>query len=510
MAANEIFLKNIDLLVDMSEEMLERAPFEAYALLKLAQSVRPNGPRIRNLLRNIEQETRKNWIVAWRHDGLCERLSAILIGYFSAKALNLDFKFIWPDRTFLESFFQTGVDWHDVPTNPRTVLSSSFVDQYLVNENDILHPQGIYSSNRLTAERMTVETFEMVSRQHQLIRPCWLASSRMFPDLDNAFSKQDFRSFLLDTLLSEGMKDELQAMPRTDLPALRIALHVRGGDIIYGDTRFAHGFSRLKSITLAVAEKICETYAAKGCAVLVFGASISDLDYLAAKFPNVVQLSRLEKVDRTGLGGLLHDILAMSECEKIISSADTAVTRFAAMLGEASVVSVPDMFDDIAEYEILLAYVSELVFESAHPLQKAFTYWSLFVTSAKGVSDQIRLDHIQSACDNDSENTRYFIYAYFLSLILEKYEKAELISELISQQLKSPAATYFKDGRLGQLGISISDPLFLELLVRADAVPNKPVRATQNVRVLLQKVAPQALKDFHKREPGDQDSSSNR
>ena len=44
-------------------------------------------------------------VIAWRHDGLCERLLAITIGYFTAKACKLKFGIVWPGEDALKAMF---------------------------------------------------------------------------------------------------------------------------------------------------------------------------------------------------------------------------------------------------------------------------------------------------------------------------------------------------------------------------------------------------------------------
>lgn len=488
--------ENLDLLIDTAASLIEKAPYEAYLLLKMAQQYRPNGPRIKMLLSNITPKTHDNAIVAWRHDGLCERLITIIIGFFTAKALGLDFKIVWPDDSFMAKHFMNSYgNGHSVPTTANSILSDKLIRTNLISECDILHPAGQFSFNYNIVKRLTVCEFATVQNGQQTIRPCWVASNRLFPDIEARYSHADYRRFFLEELISDRLIAELDNIQNLKTPKKRVALHVRGGDIIYGDARLVSVFGRVKSVSLAVADAICESYTSQGYSVWVFGATKSDLTHLSQKYPSVLCVDDFQLSDTDTDAEMIRELMLMADCDQIITAQDTAVTKLAAILGNAKMVTIEDLFNDDEEHQVLKEYTSSDSFRDVHPLQKSFIYFGLFVTAPIDTNSETRLDYIWQAHRCDPENIRYLVIVYLAKIAAGKFDQAELVIDLLSNELEVPVQRFFDKRELNKRYIHFADKSVVPLVLQISNMKTVPERALNIVKGLLDQTPKKFLTD---------------
>jgi len=436
--------RDLDALRDLAISLEEAAPFEAYALFRLALKHRPTGPVLRKKVADFERRTMKNTVVAWRNDGLCERINSIVLGRFAALALDLDFKFFWPDLSYLQDRFQIEYGkGHSVPREASEILAEQFMSAHQIQEADLLIPQGGLKDENPAIRPFILNNFDQIEAEQDIPRPCWLAPWRSFPKLVHAHKPEEYKAFFRDALFNENIKDQFSAIETLNLPDKRVAIHVRGGDVIYDAARHTHTFGRQKTVSLAIAEALCDHFTGQGYTVILFGASKADLSFLARAYANV------QTVDELGLGDVdlssevLRDVWLMAGCEQIVSAEDTGVTKLAVLVGRAGLLPYTRLFPPAAEYAASQKCVSSKRVLDYPVLQQAFIHYSLFMTAPATVDIPTLFEHIREAHSCDPENVQYMALCLLSALALERRDTVEAFEDKLSRALCAPIATCF-------------------------------------------------------------------
>ncbi|MFV8819719.1 hypothetical protein [Haliea sp. E17] len=417
---------NKEILAEASLLLGHGREYEAYKLLRVAKQGKIADESVENTIAFLEKKVSRNTIVAWRHDGLGERLITIIIGLHTAQVLGLKFLFVWPhEKAMYELFSISGRGTHSVAADPRDVLSGELVEGHLVSEEDLLHPEGNFYFDSPDYLNLVVNCFDKVKRKAVDPIPSWLASNRIFPDLEQAFSQSDFKRFYFEKLFTREIRQQLDAVSRLALPEKRVAVHIRGGDIVYGDTRLVATFGRLKSISLPVADEVCRRFTERGYTVLAFGATLHDLKALSEKYAAVLTVEDLPLEPCDLHTQVIREIALMGDCEYLISSKDTAVTKLAVLIGGTELLPLPGWISVEDEHRILRTARGSEEYECYHPLQKAFVNYSLYATAPADEVFETLFDFVMTAHKSDPDNPSYLVLVFFCAKVCGKVEIAE-------------------------------------------------------------------------------------
>ena len=213
----------------------------------------------------LENNSFRDVVIAWRKDGLCERLITIIIGYHTAKALDLGFGFVWPDDGAMQEMFaiDTKSD-HAVANDPDHLFSKALIGEHFLLERDVIDPEMTFNYYDKQYKRLVVDRFEKIVEPMLSRGPCWIAANRNYSDLAATYSQEVYRKFFFAEMFSEEVQSELAIVERYVLPSKRVAIHLRGGDMIYGKTRLVANFGRLKSLSVPLADVLCQRFLDKG------------------------------------------------------------------------------------------------------------------------------------------------------------------------------------------------------------------------------------------------------
>ncbi|WP_189477510.1 hypothetical protein [Parahalioglobus pacificus] len=335
---------------------------------------------------------------------------------------------------------------HAVPEFASELLSNEILARYLLATDGWLRREHSFDFDSGEYLRLVVDDFSKVERNAGLVRPCWLAANRVFPDLEQAMSQSEVNTFFFDRLFNDRVTETFSYVRALELPTRRVAVHVRGGDIIYGDTRLVANFGRLKSLSLPVAEAACRRYVEEGYGVIVFGATSNDLEYLASEIPNVISSRDLLPDGIAPATAMVGDVALMSDCELIVSSGDTAVTKLAELVGRAKLVVASDIYSTYAEHQALLEAKASPSFAEYSSLQRAFVCYCLYVTASAEETPQQLLSYVTEAAELDPQHTTYPILSYFCALACQDVEKASVVRLSFEQAQGKPLLDYLSAG----------------------------------------------------------------
>ena len=399
--------------VDLAETLENCHPFDSYLLYRVALEIGPGTHDVVAKIAKYEILFRQDLILAYRADGLCQRLIAILQGYFTAQHLGYEFQFIWPGDEHLRNVFDLEfTDGHSVRTDVYKTLAQDFAAKHLL---DTKHEKVIATAMPRGSTRHRRATFRKLSQlepERNLIRPCWVAGNLIIPELREIMETDGYRNLFKTELFTPEINEKIIEACNLELPAKRVAIHLRGGDVIYGNARKKFSAARDLTLSLAVAEELCITQLRLGYKVYVFGASQNDINYLTTKYTNVLSVRDLNLSLADDPQALIRELILMADCEKLFAGRISAVSDLASLLGRAEFITAPYILPPEEEYKVSCTCLENGSVNKFHPLQRAFIQFSAFLTAPETVDLSHMKSHILSALEDDDDRIQYWFLAY--------------------------------------------------------------------------------------------------
>lgn len=431
-------------LVPLAKLFEPKQPYYSYLLYRIENMLNPGHSEVTEQILRLEKNFLQHHIIAWRHDGLCQRLIGILLGTFIARACNLNFNFVWPDDEFMRQVFEISYeDGHSVPVDVHKVLSEEFIEDYQLSEDKMKSLEQLFGPGTPYRIRSTVRNFDKINAAQEIVRPAWLAPDRMFADLEPLFETAKYRAFFISDMFTAEITKELKFVDALELPDKRIGIHLRGGDIVYGGARHKHTYARKKSISLAVADTLCKKFTSAGYVVFVFGATVRDLEHLSQRHTNVKSVLDLPLHKTNAYTQMIREIILMADCEQLISADNTGVTQLASLLGPVKLVNASDILPPTDEYNVLIDVIASADFQNYHPLQQAYTHYCAFITAPATIDIDIIYSHICAAHAGDSRNIQYKFLCYMTALSSQKPDSAQEFYDQITNQISAPVEVNF-------------------------------------------------------------------
>lgn len=359
---------------------------------------------------------------------------AIVLGYHTAKHLGMSFGIVWPSVSDLENMFSVTVRGsHSVPTDPYEVLSASLLNNHLLQDEAIPSVPDEFFFYSIEYNRLLIDRFDKLDELEKSDPRFLIASNRNFHDLESAYDGDEFRRFFYSQMLSASVQEQLGSLRGLNLPQKRAAVHIRGGDIVYGDTRLIANFGRLKSISVPMAQEACVRLQAMGYTVLVFGATRSDLNHLSKTVPGVLTADNLGLSANDPATQMILEAAIMSDCDCLVTSEDTAVTKLAELVGKVSLLKVPGWIEEDEEFKLLKRFWCSSEFSQLHVLQQAFILDGLFSAAPTESSIGELAEYAVQAHECDPENPSHILQAYLCQALLGSGEQAQYFARALEQ-----------------------------------------------------------------------------
>jgi uncharacterized membrane protein len=346
---------------------------------------------------------KKMWFVAKRTDGLGERLRSMLNAIALSSIYDAEFKFCWDDLKFNEA-------GHAID-NKKNIFSSKFIEKYHIEPTEL-------------PDCKPVENYFQSKEDDCYICDQTIARSLFVknPDEYSVFQKKLTNAFSFIEF-SDMINNAIQNANEVKFDKEYVALHLRAGDLIYGNYKYCLGYA-IKAISYPIALKIIED-ARDACQnVLVFGQDTDLIDMLVEK-QDVISANSNSPEGLGRVEAAFFDIVLMSRCSKIYGGA----SGFAILASMISAVDYVRPHTKFSFHELALNIVDRLDLLVGVPEvsseQVSYACKSALVFGHDVLDDTQYNNVIEHGNTNDPDNVLYdFIYAWRAYLKCD-YEKAE-------------------------------------------------------------------------------------
>lgn len=383
-------------------------------------------------LSKIEIFSRKKngYIISAKPDGLGMRLASILIGMYLAKKCNFDFGFIWPNSIDLAF---TGImdskKTHDINylgnamDEVDAVFDLKFIDEYLINDSYVNENHGIEI-------RRKNNSFKHIQDKNNFETDWGWYSTDIIPSfwLNDCSEKEcleEISQIYKDISFSQKFNSIIQES-HSKIKDRFVALHIRGGDIIFANIRKVPGWNVIQEryFPYEIAIDIIEKELDNDYNIVIFGQDLNANKTLVEYFKNPKICLVDDYIDDSynEMERSFFEINLMSLAEKIYSAKESVFSKVAMMIsGKNSLISYHDLYSNDEQFNII---TNNLFRIKLHKLQNARAYFRLYeLTKDKDIVKS--MSFLRNALELDDDNDAYRIYILDCLIKLKRYEEAD-------------------------------------------------------------------------------------
>lgn len=265
-----------------------------------------------------------------RSDGLGQRLCSLLYALVVCQKKGFDLRVGWQSKTGSYGKF------HSVETAGE-IFTPKFLDDFFTNktydevsnDNSLMSISGFLNDDvELMKEGLFVDGSLVVDgfvKYNEYFNP---------NDVMRAFNSIDF---------NENINEAIKLSSRISLGKNPVAIHVRGGDIVYGPFS-KHLKFQLKAVPIYILVELAKELSSKGFTPVVFLQDVADKSYFE-EIENVIFSDdyfpdRLKKNSERAF----YDFYLMSRCLKIYSGS-SGFSRLAAMMSGSEIIDVWSVYN---------------------------------------------------------------------------------------------------------------------------------------------------------------------
>ena len=187
-----------------------------------------------------------------------------------------------------------------------------------------------------------------------------------------------------------------------------MAIHLRAGDIIYGEHRFGTRFIS-KAMSYPMARRLVVDAIGRDQSPVLFGQDVEVMDVLVGRAGAVSAAERLGLGDAAPLAQALADFVLMSRCETIYAG-NSGFALMASALGMAPVENPLHLF---SPHEIVDITCTDPDLDNPDvplpPLQRAFAWFMAWHAGKDTVAPADQLAMLQRARDYEKKNGLYHL-----------------------------------------------------------------------------------------------------
>lgn len=331
-------------------------------------------------------------IVANRKDGLGGRLLAMANAKGLADRLGYRFGFTWSDTKIIDE------GSHTVDVVGK-IFDAAFIEKHWLGEKIKKAHFGFVGDRDFTPAGMRA-----AEKQRRLRG--WICDEFHALDFfhdDNA--EPVARSEALRAFgFSPAVREAMDAAGRCRFPGPMAALHLRSGDIIYGQNRRRMVFTE-KAIPSALAKAIIAELSSRGLTTLLIGQDDAALDYLKAE-------TGAMRTSDFGVGQFTEEVLdaffemaLMARCQQIHASGSIYAV-VASLMGGKPCIGTSGLFSHSRAVEIITDELRERP-SDYHRLDAAFGYRWAFRSMEDEISPARARELLAKAQALDPENDAY-------------------------------------------------------------------------------------------------------
>ncbi len=326
-----------------------------------------------------------------RNDGLGERLKAMLNAIILADYFGVDFKFRWRLNPTLTGGGHCIVD-------AAATFDPVFISDHCVTKPDLtrfitLKPLGLPLEE---IRRLLDSAPDGIIVNQEAIERLVTGLDDLPGRLKDAWRRIDF---------APDLRDEMARAAAVPLPPNAVALHLRAGDMIYGNFRLFDSYTH-KALCYPVAKHIIEERLASGQTPIIFGQDVPTCRLLAARYGVKLASDLLAPAD--DLGTALAEIILMSRCSEIHAGV-SGFSRVAELIGDGKIVTP---FDDSARDVVGIIAGDPDLYDPHVPLsgpQRAFAFYNLVHYGRDVIEPESLIEALDCALFYDRGNAFYAI-----------------------------------------------------------------------------------------------------
>ena len=238
---------------------------------------------------------------------------------------------------------------------------------------------------------------------------------------------------------SDSMMSAKRHAESIPLNKLSVAIHLRMGDITYGEYRFMNRFYQ-KVIPIYILDFLVKKFQRDGYQVLIFGQDSNFCRSFCIN-NNCVFTGDLSTDEYNASQSALFDIVLMSRCNLIVSGA-SGFSRLANWIGNSSTHYFTKYFSDIELKQAFLKANSLdgiLQAEYTEPLLKSFSIAHYMDTFNYDLSQAEKIDLLNKCIVIDTENPYYKLQLACLYYDDNNFDLADaiLLEEISKKQSKN-------------------------------------------------------------------------
>lgn len=313
-------------------------------------------------------------VLTARTDGTTERINAIVNGLLLSRKFGLNFYFSWVGKS--------ANTYHCTTEELPDIFSDEFVEQhfkpfdffqrYTYSKLDKRPNSELANGSQV---RGSSENREKVIEDAKLKKGNIVPATYNYGNNYSGVIGKVFNQKYLDIKKNKAISQKNY-----------IAIHYRGGDVIYGVSRFDESALFGKSACLSMIERIISEN--KSSNILLFGTpineSLDDLKFLKSKYKNITLASELHTEN---LNPVIEECFFMGLCQQVYSTKGTGVVRLATKIS-------PDIrlvyYDEVfSEKELFMCLLSGVDNHEYNSLQRA-NHARKALSMAMGLEDELK------------------------------------------------------------------------------------------------------------------------
>ncbi len=341
------------------------------------------------------------YVVCNRTDGLGERLRAMCNAIAIAEFLGLGFRFSWPagmkDHPQFHAVRPAEMTFSPDFVRAHRVDSLAAVD-YAELAKARYTPDGLREMAAQSPHGLLVQRDDLREIMDMRAQPDWQ------PRFRRAFDSLPFCAG------AEGAR--AHALTAT-MPPDCVAIHLRAGDIVFGEHRFRNLYSS-KVVTYPVAKRLIAYLIEQGKYPLIFGQDAATCNLLAERFgvrtaAAWLGMGRSEGGEADALEAAIAEIVLMSRCERILAGN----SGFALLAAGLSGVIHDNPVGLLTPEQTVALIVSDADLDDTSvalpDLQRAFAFFTAYRLGQKSAPAEDRLTMLGRAIHYDRHNAFYRI-----------------------------------------------------------------------------------------------------
>lgn len=347
-------------------------------------------------------ETRLSKTVFHSHrlDGMGARLRALINAITLANICDADFTFSWFSNLAI-------VDKKDAKYHAIGEAADIFDKDFLKNHCRNLGQEVLKKG--YTRKIRSLEDIETAIKEDvEQISVDFMNVYAALSDARERIPKQEFKAAFDRIGFSEPVTEAIQIANSIDVPENAVALHMRAGDLVYGQYRIYENFT-IKVVPVTAILEIVRHYQASGRSVYVFGEDLDACEFVAStegakSVPSISQEYNFNKYQQA-----LFEIVFMSRFSEIFGGS-SAFSMMAATISEAEFRTPNYLLGKEVISQLVEKYRATLESESIlSGQQRAFSYWYTLKMSEDLLSAEQKLDYVSCAISLDPGNYLYRI-----------------------------------------------------------------------------------------------------